>query len=71
MSYFRILSYLAPRLSQLLGWSVDTNSLADPLLKREEIPQIQKQILLKTHTLQSHLYQAPVYNPPSVPSGRS
>jgi hypothetical protein len=68
MSHFRFLSYLAPRISQFLGWSVDTNSLADPLLKREEIPQIQKQILLKTHKLQSRLYQPPHYVAPKFPN---
>jgi len=68
MSHFRFLSYLAPRISQFLGWSVDTNSLADPLLKREEIPQIQKQILLQTHKLQSRLYKPPQYVAPKFPN---
>jgi hypothetical protein len=64
MVHLRILSVIAPRLSQLLGWTVDTNSYVDPLLKREEVPRLKHQIL---SNLQANLYQPPAYTPPPVP----
>lgn len=38
MSHIRILSYLAPRISQIVGWTFDTNSLTDPLLDKYSKP---------------------------------
>lgn len=32
----RILGYLGPRISQLLGWTFEPSSLADPLLEKDK-----------------------------------
>jgi hypothetical protein len=64
MVQFRILGYLIPRLSQLLGWTVDTTPLIDPLLKNEEIPKVKTQALQHVTKLQQKLYHPPPYLPP-------
>jgi hypothetical protein len=71
MVTFRFLSVLAPRLSQLLGWTADTTRYGDPLLKREETPRVKQQIRSNRNTIQPISYQPPIYTPPSVPTGRS
>ena len=61
----RILVYLVPRLSQVLGLSVDTNSLAEPLLQNET-PKLQAQIGQRLQSLQQKFYQPPHYVPPET-----
>ena len=67
MVQFRFLGYLVPRLSQLLGWTVDTNALADPLVKKEDIPKVKTQILHQVAKVQQNLYHPPPYVPPKIP----
>lgn len=67
MVQFRFLGYLVPRLSQLLGWTVDTTPLIDPLLKNEEIPKVKTQALQHVTKLQQTLYHPPQYSPPKLP----
>jgi hypothetical protein len=67
MVQFRFLGYLVPRLSQLLGWTVDTTPLIDPLLKNEEIPKVKTQALQQVTKLQQTLYNPPQYSPPKLP----
>lgn len=62
----RILVYLVPRLSQLFGWTVDTNSLVDPLLQKE-VPKIPKQLGEPFKHAQQNLYQPPPYMAPKIP----
>ena len=66
MTHFRFLSVLAPRLSQFLGWTVDTTSYVDPLLKREEIPKLKKEFLRTLGQAPARLYQPPAYVPPQT-----
>ena len=67
MTQLRFLSYFSTRIPQLLGWSVDTNSLVDPLLKREEIAYVRQQIHESLLKLQPKVYQPPLYVPPKLP----
>jgi hypothetical protein len=62
----RFLVYLVPRLSQLLGWPVDTRSFAEPLLQKEVgIPQrLSSEPMTKG---QQKGYHPPSYNPPNIP----
>lgn len=48
MSHLRILGYLGPRISQLLGWTFEPNVLMDPLLQNDK-PKIPDSVY------QSHL----------------
>ncbi len=66
MVQLRVLTYLIPRLSQMLGWTVDTNTVADRLLKKEEIVKAHTEIGLRTAELQHKAYQPPPYIPPRV-----
>jgi hypothetical protein len=63
----RIFVYLVPRLSHLFGWTVDTNSLVDPLLQKKELPNIHKPIGETFRNVQQSLYQPPPYTAPHVP----
>ena len=62
----RFLIYLIPRLSQVLGWGVDTNSFAEPLLQNE-VPKLQTRIGQSVGSVQQKLYQPPRYIPPKLP----
>lgn len=62
----RILVYLVPRLSQVLGWTVDTNSLAEPLLQNE-VPKLQTQVGKTLVKAQQKFYHPPPYMPPRMP----
>ncbi len=42
MTYLRVLPYLSSRISQLLGWTTDTNALAQPLLEPKQPPFLKK-----------------------------
>jgi hypothetical protein len=66
MTHVRILSILAPRMHQLLQWTVDPNSLAEPLLKKEEIPTLKQHIVDTWRKMQDTLYQPPPYSPPRL-----
>ncbi len=67
MVQIRILAYLAPRISQMLGWSFDTSPLVDPLLKHDKIPTIQKEIGETFAKVHHKFYQPPPYIPPKLP----
>jgi hypothetical protein len=64
MSNVRILSILAPRIQQLLNWTVDPSSLAEPLLKKEDIPTWKQQLHQQWTTFQAFLSPPPSYSPP-------
>ena len=36
MTHARILTYITSRLSQIVGWTTDTNALAEPLIQKEK-----------------------------------
>jgi hypothetical protein len=71
MTQLRIFSYIVPRISQIISWSVDTNSYVEPLLKQEPLPKPNQEILRGFDKIQQSFYQPPPYMPPSVPNGRS
>ena len=57
----RFLSILAPRIQQFLSWTVDTNSLSEPFLKKEDFPWYTQQFSNKILSVQQHLYTPPAY----------
>ena len=65
MSQLRILSYLVPRLSQMLGWTVDPANYVEPLLKDDRIQEPYHRIFSQIDKIQHKVYQPP----PFVPSG--
>jgi hypothetical protein len=71
MTQFRFLSYLVPRISQMLGWTVDTNSYVDPLLKQDGIPKVKQDVFLQVGKIQRSLYQPPPYIPSNLSKGGS
>ena len=64
MSNVRILSILAPRIQQLLNWTVDPSSLAEPLLKKEDLPTWKQTFQQQWTAFQIMLSPPPVYTPP-------
>ena len=70
MTQFRIFTYIVPRLSQLIGWSVDTNSYVEPLIKQENIPK-PTEMIRRLDKIQRSLYQPPPYLPSPLSKGRS
>ena len=57
MVQLRFLTYLIPRVSQVFGWPVHTNGVAERLLKKEEKVKVREE-------LPHNLYQPPPYIPP-------
>jgi hypothetical protein len=63
MTKFRCFAYFGPRLSQIVGWTFDANSLTDPLLqdKGPKIPDRVYQIQMAV-TSEVMRYVPPPYN---------
>jgi hypothetical protein len=55
----------------MLGWTVDTNSYVDPLLKQDGIPKVKQDVFLQVGKIQRSLYQPPPYIPSNLSKGGS